>query len=80
MDDGFDLTAMADNPRICQQPGHIGLIEQRHLAEIELGESGAEILAFGKNGAPAQARLEAFEAELLEQFTSSTTGKPHSRS
>ena len=58
---------MADDAGVGEQPGDILLAESRHLVEIEAGEALPEILALAEDRQPGQARLEALEADLLEQ-------------
>ena len=48
--------------------------EARHRAGVEAGEGGAEGLALVQDREPGQARLEAFEAQLLEQLP--VVGRP----
>ena len=67
VDDRLDLAAMADDALVLEQALDVALREARDPVEIEVMEGGAEILALGEDGAPAQARLEALEAQLLEQ-------------
>src|SRR5262249_41285780 len=67
VDHGLDLTPMANNAFILQQARDVAFPVARDLVEVEAMEGGAEILALSEDGAPAQARLEPFEAELLEQ-------------
>ena len=67
VDGRFDLAAMADDAGIGQQTFNVVPIEARHALRIEAGKRRAEVLALAQDGQPAQARLEAFEAELLEQ-------------
>src|SRR5690606_30254779 len=62
-----DLATMADNARILQQPLDIGLGHGGDPGNIEAMEDLAEPLALAQDGDPGQARLETFEADLLEQ-------------
>ena len=58
---------MADDAGVGEEPGHVLLAEARDLVEIEAGEAFPEILALPEDRQPGQARLEALEADLLEQ-------------
>src|SRR5690606_7297889 len=58
---------MPHDPGVAEQALDVLLGEARHPIEIETMESGAEVLALGEDGAPAQPRLETLEAQLLEQ-------------
>jgi hypothetical protein len=58
---------MAHDALVLQQPLHVARTEARHLVDVKVCERLAEILALGEDRAPAQPRLEAFEAQLLEQ-------------
>jgi hypothetical protein len=80
VDHRLDLAAVADDAGILQQPFDIAFVEAGNAREIEAVERGAEIVALHQDGAPAQARLEAFERELFEQPPIVVHGKPHSRS
>jgi hypothetical protein len=66
-DDRLDLTTMADDAFILEQSVKITLGETGYSAEIEIMERGAEVFSLGKYGAPAQARLKAFQTQFLEQ-------------
>src|SRR5690606_16585766 len=63
----LDLPAVADDARILQQALDIAFAEARHAREVEAVEGGAEVVALGQDRAPAQPRLERFQAQLLEQ-------------
>src|SRR5690606_17165371 len=63
----LDLAAMPDDARVLEQTLDVALCEACDPLEVEIVEGGAEILALGEDGAPAQARLEAFETQFLEQ-------------
>src|SRR5690606_29883985 len=67
VDRRLDLAAMTHDADIGQQPGDVAFVEARHRAVVEAGEGGPEVLALLQDGSPAQARLEAFETDLLEQ-------------
>jgi hypothetical protein len=58
---------VAHDAHVLQQAGDVGVGEAGDALEFEPMEGGTEILALGKDGSPAQARLEALEAKLLEQ-------------
>jgi len=54
IDDRFDLAAVSDDAFIIEQARYIKLAEARDPVEIKTVEGGAEILALGEDGAPAQ--------------------------
>ena len=59
---------MADDACDSQEQAiEVALGEARDLVEIEIMEGGAEVLALGQDGAPAEPGLKALQAELLEQ-------------
>ena len=58
---------MADDPGVAEQPLDVALAEARDLLEVEPGERRSEVLALAQDRQPREARLEALEAELLEQ-------------
>lgn len=66
-DDRFDLAAMANNALITEETFDITFRESRDPVEIEMMESGAEVITLGQDGAPAQPGLEAFQTQLLEE-------------
>jgi len=57
---------MADDTLVLEQAVDVAPAEGCNLVEIETVESGAEVLAFRQDGAPAQAGLKPFQAQLLE--------------
>jgi len=63
----LDLAAVADDPRVCQEPLHVGLTEIGDRVGIEPRERPAERLALAQDRRPRQPRLERLEAEALEQ-------------
>src|SRR5689334_1155146 len=67
VDRRFDLSAVADDAGIGDQTLDVLLSEPCDLVEVEAGKSLAEILALAEDRQPGQARLEAFEAYLLEE-------------
>src|SRR5690606_19439517 len=67
VDDGLDLAAVADDAFVIEQPVDVALGEARYPIEIETMKRHAEILALGKDGSPAQTRLEGLQADFLEQ-------------
>src|SRR5690606_37475955 len=67
IDGGGDLAAMANDAGIAQQALDIGLAHGGDGGNVEAVEHRAETLALAQYGDPAQARLEAFKADLLEQ-------------
>src|ERR1051326_7543361 len=69
VDDGFDLSPMANDALVLQQSDDVAPGEARDRIEIEIMEGGTKVLALRQDGAPAQSRLEAFEAQFLEQAT-----------
>ena len=58
---------MADDAGIGEAAGDVVIAETGDLVEVEAGEGGAEVFAFPQDRQPGQARLEAFQADLLEQ-------------
>ena len=58
---------MPDDPRVSQQPVDIGGIVAGDLRGIEAVEGASEVVALAQDRQPRQARLEALEAQLLEQ-------------
>src|SRR5690606_5453528 len=62
-----DLAAMAHDAGIGEAAGDVLLAERRHLVEIEAGKGSAEAFPLAQDGQPGQARLEPFQADLLEQ-------------
>ncbi len=58
---------MAHDPRVLHQSLDIAFVEAGNLVEIEAGERRAKIVALHQDGAPAETRLKALEAELFEQ-------------
>src|SRR5690606_39035903 len=67
VDHRLDLAAVAHDAGIGHQRLDPRRAVARHLVDVEIGESAAEPVALVQDGAPAQARLEAFQAQLLEQ-------------
>src|SRR5690606_36351138 len=67
IDDGFDLAAMTDDPRVVEQPRDVAFGVARHTVEIEAMKGRAEVLALVEDGEPAQTRLKTLETQLLEQ-------------
>jgi hypothetical protein len=67
VNDRFDLASVADDALILQQAAHFLLVKVRYAVKIEVGEGLPKVLAFGQDGSPAQAGLEAFQADLLKQ-------------
>src|SRR5690606_40220472 len=62
-----DLAAVADDAGIEQQAFDVGLVHGGDARNVETVEDLAEALALPEDGQPGEPRLEAFEAELLEQ-------------
>lgn len=67
VDDGSDLARVAHDARVAQQTRHVGGVEGGQPIHVELAKGAPEGLALVQDGQPAQAGLEAFEADLLEQ-------------
>src|SRR5579862_2050374 len=63
----FDLSAMAHDPRIPEQPLDVALLEARHDVWIEVPERTAEVLPFAQDRQPRETGLEAFEAQPLDR-------------
>src|SRR5438132_2203591 len=67
IDRRFDFAAMADNAGVQHKPLHVARTKTRDALEIKTRESLAKRVALAENRPPAQARLEAFQTDLLEQ-------------
>lgn len=67
VDDRFDLAAVAHDACVGQQAGDVAVRVAGDAVEIEAMEGAAEVVALGEDGAPAQAGLEALQAQLFEQ-------------
>ena len=68
VDHGLDLAAVADDRGVAEQPRRRQRSPKpRDPLEVEARECAAERLALAKDRQPGEARLEAFEAQLLEQ-------------
>jgi hypothetical protein len=57
---------VTDNPRIGKQAFDLRRAEGAKRLDVEAGEGTAEVLALSQDREPGQTRLEALEAELLE--------------
>ena len=66
-DGGLDLAAVADDARVLQEARDVARAEAGHRVEVEPPEGGAEALALPQYRQPAEARLEALQADLLEE-------------
>jgi hypothetical protein len=66
-DGGVDLHAVADDPGIGHEPGHLGVAVARHHLGIEPVEGGEERRPLAEDGEPGQARLEELEAQQAEE-------------
>ncbi len=62
-----DLPAVSDDARIGHEASDVVLPELGDGAGLEVGKGCTEVLALAKDGQPAEARLEALQAQLLEQ-------------
>ena len=58
---------MPDDAGVLQQALHVARAKARHHRGLEILEGAAEVVALAEDRDPAQARLKAFEADLLEQ-------------
>ena len=58
---------MAHDGGVLQQALHVGFDETGDGGRVEAGEGAPESLAFVEDRQPRQARLKAFQAQLLEQ-------------
>ena len=67
VDHSFDLAAVADDALVFEQACDVTFIEAGNAFEIEALKRCTEIFSLGKDGAPAQARLETLKTELFEQ-------------
>lgn len=67
VDDRLDLAAVPHDALVGEQARHVGGAVGGDAPEVEAVEGGPEALAFGQDRAPAQARLEGLQAQLLEE-------------
>jgi hypothetical protein len=58
---------MADDAFILEQAFDVALAKARYPVKIEIMERGAEVLALGQDGAPAQSGLKTLQTQFLEQ-------------
>src|SRR5690606_27014947 len=58
---------MPHDARILQESLDVVVAESSHQLEVEPDERTPEVVALVQDGQPAKARLEALEADLLEQ-------------
>ncbi len=63
---------------IAQQPLDVARAHPRDAFDIESGKRLAKRFALAQDRDPREARLEALEADLLEQAAVVGDGKPHS--
>ena len=61
IDDRFDLAAVAHDALVIEQTLNVWFGETRDRVEFEIVECRPEVLALGKNCAPAQPGLKAFK-------------------
>jgi len=57
---------MADDPFVLEQTIEVALGKARYPVEVEIMEGSAEVLALGKDSAPAQPRLKTLQTQFLE--------------
>jgi hypothetical protein len=67
VDRRLDLAAVPDDPGVLEQARDVARVVAGHPLRIEAVEGFPEVFALAKDRDPAQARLEALEADLLEQ-------------
>jgi hypothetical protein len=67
VDGGPNLAAVANDARVAEQPLDVPLVELCYRIRVEPSERCSEVLTLSENREPRQSRLEAFEAQLLEQ-------------
>jgi hypothetical protein len=60
---------VANDAFVGQQPRDVARCESRNLLHVEVCKRAAEVLALPEYRQPAQAGLEAFQADFLEQAT-----------
>ena len=63
----LDLAPVTDDVGVCEQTCDIARTHAGDPLDFEAGESRPEALALAQDGEPRQSRLEALEADLLEQ-------------
>src|SRR5262249_31823621 len=61
----LDLAAVADDPRIAEEPLDVALAEPCDRVRIEAGEGGPEVLPLPQDRQPRKPGLETLEAQLL---------------
>ena len=66
VDHRFDLASVTDDSFVLQQSLDVRCVEARDPFEIEVTKGGAKVFAFRENGPPAEAGLEALQAQLFE--------------
>src|SRR4051812_11062796 len=63
----LDLAAVTDDAGVGEESIDVAFAEASHALEVEAGERLAEALALAQDCQPREPRLEALQAELLEQ-------------
>ena len=58
---------MPHDAGVGQQAGDVAFVERGDRLQLEAGECRTEVLSFAQDRDPGQARLEALQAQLLEQ-------------
>jgi hypothetical protein len=58
---------MAHDPRVGEEARHVARSEARDLHDVEACEAAPECVALPEDREPGEARLEALQADLLEQ-------------
>ena len=79
-DHRLDLATVTDDPCVAEQTFDVTLAVTSDLVGIEVREGLAEVSRLRRIGVPREARLEALEAEPLEDVALVRTGRPHSSS
>ena len=74
VDGRFDLAPVPDDPGVLEQAIDVAGTEPGHGVEVEAAKRAAERLAFPKDDEPAEAGLESFQADLLEEPAPRTHG------
>jgi hypothetical protein len=67
VDRRLDLAAMAHDARVAEQSLHVAVVVGGDARRVEAVERGTEVVALAQDREPRQARLEPFQAQLLEQ-------------
>ena len=72
----LDLAAMADDAGILSRRATSRALKRATRVDVEAGKGAAEVLALPQDGQPAQAGLESFQRDLLEERAIVTNREP----